>query len=207
MKRAVLMSAAAAVFLSAGLAAQGRNFAGTWTIDSEKTMAAGGGGGRGGAFGGGGGGGGVARSGGGGAGGAVAGSGGGTVTAMAGGGRGGAGGGARSGGSGGPAIVPGMTLTIDATTFTIAQGPTTTSYLTNGSVTNLDNERRKASAKASWQGDKLVIETTTETPNGVAVMQATWYLEGESLVRENKSTSADGQEILRKTYYKRSTQS
>jgi len=109
---------------------------------------------------------------------------------------------ARSGGAGTPAVT---TVTVDANTFTLVQGQTTTSYRTDGSVTNLDNEMRKASAKASWQGDKLVVETTTETPNGPLVGHAMWYLEGEWLVRENTSTSADGTEVVRKTYYKRST--
>ena len=70
MKRAVMLSAVAAVLLSVGVGAQGRNFSGAWVIDSEKTAAAGGGamGGRGG----GGGGGAVARSGGDGSAGAVA---------------------------------------------------------------------------------------------------------------------------------------
>jgi hypothetical protein len=195
MKRAVLMSAVAAALMTVSLGAQGRNFGGTWSIDAEKTAASNpamsGGRGGGGARGGGGGGAIVATSA--------------TTTATAGavavggGGRGGGGGGvARSGGAGTPAVT---TVTVDANTFTLVQGQTTTSYRTDGSVTNLDNEMRKASAKASWQGDKLVVETTTETPNGPIVGHATWYLEGEWLVREN----ADGTEVIRKTYYKRST--
>jgi hypothetical protein len=195
MKRAAMLGVVAAALMSVGLGAQGRNFAGTWTIDTEKTIAAGGGamGGRGG------GGGGVGvRSGGDGAIGAVA---------VGGGGRGGGGavaggGGARSGGVG---VATGMTLTVDATTFTIAQGTTSTTYKLDGSVTNLDNPNRKASAKASWQGDKIAIETTAEGPAGPIVTHATWYLEGDSLVRENKSTGQDGQEVVRKTFYKRSS--
>jgi hypothetical protein len=201
MKRAVLMSAVAAALLTVSLAAQGRSFGGSWTVDSEKTAAsnpavmAGGRGGGG------------ARSGGGGGGGAVMVASSATTTASAGavaaggGGRGG-GGVARSGGAGTPAVT---TVTVDANTFTLVQGQTTTSYRTDGSVTNLDNEMRKASAKASWQGDKLVVETTTDTPNGPIVAHSSWYLEGEWLVRESKSTSADGTDVIRKTYYKRST--
>ena len=98
-----------------------------------------------------------------------------------------------------------VTLALDANTFTITQGQTATTYHTDGSVTNLDSGTRKASAKAAWQGDKLVIETTTESPRGTMVSQAIWYLEGDSLVRENKSTTPDGQEIARKTYFKRSS--
>jgi hypothetical protein len=194
MKRAVMLSAVAAVLLSVGVGAQGRNFSGAWVIDSEKTAAAGGGamGGGGGAM--------VARSGGGGSStGAIAvgGSGGARGGAVAGVGVGGA----RGGGGG---VAPGLSLTIDANAFTLVNGATTTTYKLDGSVTNIENPTRKISAKASWQGDKIAIETTAEGPNGPIVTHAFWYLEGDYLVRENKSTGPDGQEVVRKTYYKRS---
>jgi len=215
MKSARLMTAlAAAVVVSVGLSAQGRNFAGVWTIDSEKTMAAngaagGGGGARGGAFGAGGGGGGAvtARSGGaGGGGGAVVSGGGGGGGAVA---RGTGGGGAMmaSGGGGrGGAMPSGMTLSIDASSFTISQGETTTVYRTDGSVNNIESPGPKTTAKAAWKGDSLIIETTRETENGNVVSTATWYLEGESLVRETKSSNAAGEQMVRKTYYKKATQ-
>jgi hypothetical protein len=85
----------------------------------------------------------------------------------------------------------------------VTQGETTTAYALDGSATDISNAMRKATAKASWQGDKLVIQTTAEGPNGPVVSQATWYLEGESLVRENSSTGPDGQAITRKTYFKK----
>jgi hypothetical protein len=191
-----MLGAVAAVLISVGVGAQGRNFGGTWVMDAEKTIAAGGGqaGGRGG------GGGGVARSGGDGSAATVA-------VAGGGGGRGGGGvvgGTARSGGSGMVAVNPGLAITVDATSFTIANGPTTTTYKLDGSITTIENPARKTTAKASWQGDKIAIETTAEGPDGPIVTHATWYLEGDSLVRENRSNGPDGQEVLRKTYYKRS---
>jgi len=195
MKRAVMLSAVAAVFLSVGVGAQGRNFSGAWVIDSEKRVAAGGG-----AVGGRGGGGGVARSGGDGStavavGAGARGGGGGTVAAAG-------GGGARGGGGG--VVATGLSLTMDTNSFTLVNGATTTTYKLDGSVTNIENPMRKVSAKASWQGDKIAIETTAEGPNGPIVTHAFWYLEGDYLVRENKSTGPDGQEVVRKTYYKRS---
>lgn len=191
MKQAVRIGTMAAVLMSVGLGAQGRNFSGTWTIDTEKTIAAGGGAvaGRGGARGGGGG---VmvARAGDAGAAGAVA---------VAGG-----AGGARSGGGGGGMVVAtGTTLTVDNKSLTIAQGQSTTTYALDGSVTDLNNPARKTTAKATWQGDKIAIETTAEGPNGPIVTHATWYIEGEWLVRESSSTGADGQPVVRKTYFKR----
>jgi hypothetical protein len=196
MKRVFLMSAVAAVLMSTGLAAQGRNFSGTWTMDAEKTAAANAG--LAGAGGRGGGGGGVARGGG---------DAGVAAVAVAGGGGGRGGGGAVAAGagmrSGGAGVAPGMSLTVDNNSFTVAQGQTTTTYKLDGSVTTIENPNRKITAKAVWQGDKISIETTSDGPNGPTVTHATWYIEGESLVRENKSTTVDGQEIVRKTYYKR----
>ena len=190
MKRAVLVGVAAAALMSVGLGAQGRNFSGTWTIDSEKTAAANAG--MAGAGGRGGGGGGVVErrvvdpttAG---------------AVAVGGGGR------ARSGGAGDAVAARpvGTTITLDTKSFSVTQGENTTAYALDGSATDISNAMRKATAKASWQGDKLVIETTAEGPNGSVVSQATWYLEGESLVRENSSTGADGQAITRKTYFKK----
>jgi hypothetical protein len=198
MQQVVRIATIAAVLMSAGLGAQGRNFSGTWTVDTEKTMAAGGGGG-------------ARGSSAGGAmvvrrvddTGAVA-----TGGVMAtGGGRGGGGGGgevvARGGGAGGAIVVTGTTVTVDAKSFTITQGQTTTAYALDGSATDVSNQARKATAKATWQGDKIAIETTAEGPNGPVVTHATWYLEGDSLVRENTSTGPDGTPVVRKTYYKR----
>jgi type IV secretion system protein TrbL len=194
MKRAVMLGAVAAVLLSVGVGAQGRNFSGVWVIDSEKTAASGGG--------------------------TVAGGGGGVMTrsiaagstagaAAVSGGAGGGGGAVAAGGgsrarSGGSGVAPGVSVTMDANAFTLVNGATTTTYKLDGSVTNIENPRGKVSAKASWQGDRITIESTSETPNGVVTTHASWYLEGEYLVRENKSTSPDGQEVIRKTYYKRS---
>jgi hypothetical protein len=201
MKRAVLLGVAAAALMSVGLGAQGRNFSGTWTIDSEKTSAA--------------------NAGMAGAGGARGGGGGGVATverrvgdpatagavAVGGGGRGGGGGGtmvARAGAGGAVAVGPvGTTITLDTKSFSVTQGENTTAYALDGSVSDISNAMRKATAKAAWQGDKLVIQTTVEGQNGPVVTQATWYLEGESLVRENSSTGADGQAMTRKTYFKK----
>lgn len=191
MKRAGAALAIAAIACwSASLLAQRRDFAGSWVVDSEKTAAAAmssgsvgrGGGGRGGAVGG-------MRTGGGGmsAGTSVAGTGGGR-------GRGGFGGGA------GPAPT---VISLDATTFTVAVGEVPTVYRLDGSPTTIERPTGTVTAKASWVGDRLTIQTTTETPNGQMSSTTVWYLEGESLVRETSSSSASGQTVVRKTYFKR----
>jgi len=187
MKQAVGVGIVTALLLTTGIGAQGKNFGGNWTVDSEKTIAAGGSvaaGGRGG--------GGVARSGGGAATGGV-------MVAAGGGARGSGG-----GGRGAAATPMALGVTVDAKSFSITSGETVTTYTLDGSVKDISNETRTASAKASWQGDKVVIENTSSGPNGPVVTTASWYLDGEWLVRENTSTGPDGTPVSRKTYYKRS---
>ena len=206
MKRAISAVAIATIGLwSASVFAQGRNFGGSWTVDQEKTMAAamsslegapagavarGGGGG---AVGGGGG----ARSGGGGGGTAAVGAGGGGTFGAAGA-RSGGGGGGRGGGGAAPATV----LALDANTFTMGTGEMARVYRLDGSPTILETPAGRSTSKAGWKEDKLVIETTLEGANGPVNTTTVWYLEGESLVRENH-TNIGGQESVRKTYFKR----
>jgi hypothetical protein len=212
MKRMISAVAVATIGLwSASVFAQGRNFGGTWTLDQEKTLAAataaiadsggamvarsGGGGGVGVA------GAGAGTRGGGGGGGAVGGgfgAAGGSAPAMRTGGAGGGGGG-RGGGRG--AAGP-MTVTLDAGTFTLAQGENTTILRTDGTPSVTDTPAGPSTSKAAWKDDKLVVETTIETTNGPVSNTVVWYLEGESLVRENQSNT-DGRQTVRKTYYKR----
>ena len=189
------LTMAALALCAAGTFAQGRDFAGSWVVDTEKTSAAaalsgvsggGGAGGRGGVGGGGGG----MRSGGGGT--AVAGGGG------RGGGFAGGGGGARGGGVAAPTVI-----TLDPTSFTIGAGEMRTTYKLDGTPTTIERPNGSVTAKAAWAGDRLTIQTVTDTPNGQMTNTTVWYLEGESLVRETSAPGADGQTITRKTYFKR----
>lgn len=196
-----------AVVMTAGMVSvgtQGRNFSGTWVIDSEKTMAAmqattgetagavvarsGGGGGRGGSVTGGaisaaGSGGGVAVARGSG-GGAVAVGGSGVMTAAAG------GGGGRGGGVG---VATETVIAIDTAMFSIDSGGFQTNYPLSGSEATIQTRSGEAKAHASWKGDTLVIEQTIDTPNGPVTSTTSWFLEGDSLVRLT----------TRRTYYKR----
>ncbi len=180
--------AAVAVCLSVlSLSAQGRNFSGTWVVDTEKTLAAatsgGGGGGRGG----------VAVAGGGGGGGGSMGAGVSGGVAVAGGGGGGRGG-ARGGGAvGGGAVSMDTVITLDRTTFTIETSTQKTTYPLDGSETRVDVRGTSGRATAVWEGDTLKITTTLDAQNGPQVSVARWFMEGDSLVRET----------TRKTYYKR----
>ena len=197
MKRVLaVMTVVCVIPWSAGLFAQGRDFGGSWTIDSERMAAeaaaagtatgavarggfGGGGGGRGGAVGTGG-----------------------TVTAAGGGGGAVAMGRGGRGGGGGAAGVPTpTTIVLDTTSFTV--GPTT--YKLDGSITTMQGPRGDITAKAAWKGDKLVIETTSPGSEGPVVTTTTWYREGESLVRETSTPGLDGQPIVRKTFFKKAS--
>jgi len=117
-----------------------------------------------------------------------------------GGGVGGGGGGARGRG-GAPAPV---VIAIDANTFSVGNGETSTAFKLDGSATTIPTANGDATAKATWKGDRLQIETTVQGANGPIVSTATWYLDGESLVRENTLPGPEGQTITRKTYFKKS---
>jgi hypothetical protein len=208
MKRAISAAAMIAIGLwSASVFAQGRNFGGTWTVDQEKTLAAAIAsmeattGGAVVARGGGGGGGGGARSGGGGGTASVGAGGGGfgaaSATSAAPGMRSGGGGGGRGGGTAGP-----MTVVLDANTFSFGTGQTSNVYRLDGSATVTETPAGRSTSKAAWKDDKLVIDITLDTVNGPVYSAIVWYLEGDSLVRENQS-NLNGQPTVRKTYYKR----
>jgi hypothetical protein len=110
------------------------------------------------------------------------------------------------GGRGGARGVPGapMTLSIDASTFTIGAGENNTVYRLDGTSTTTQTPRGDVVSKANWKGDKLVIETTAPGMNGPIVTTTTWYLDGQSLVRETSSPGPTGEAVVRKTIYKKS---
>jgi hypothetical protein len=91
-----------------------------------------------------------------------------------------------------------MVITLDTSRFTIGAGDTSTTYRLDGSTTTFDTATGRATAKAAWNGDKLVIETTIEGANGQTSQTTSYYLEGEWLVRETQTST-----LSRKTYFKR----
>jgi hypothetical protein len=183
----------AAIAVSVGtmaVAAQGRNFSGTWVVDSEKTMAAAptaaaGGGAV------------MARSAGGGAGGGgetrVMAGGGGIATAGGGGGERRAVAGGQGGAAGGVMVSADTVISMDANAFSLEQGGVKNSYPLNGSEVTVEMRGLSGKASAAWQGDVLVITTTIERPDGPVTTTARWSIEGDSLVRDTG----------RKTFYKR----
>ena len=200
MTRAILSAFVALAASSAVAFTQGRDFAGAWIVDTERTRAEavasggtfGGGGGRGGA-----GGGGVVMGRGGGGGGAVVASGSGGGFVGGGGGRGGGGSAVET-----PAGPAQTVIAIDATTFTVTTGSTPIAYKLDGSATRIETPRGVQTAKAAWKGDRLVIETTGAGADASLVTTTTWYLDGTSLVRETSRPGPTGQPVVSKTFFK-----
>jgi hypothetical protein len=200
MKRVIpALVMAASLFATGGVSAQGRNFAGTWTLDVDRMVEVMGATARSGGGGGAVGGGGMRGRAGGDTGAVAAGAGGGVARS----GGGGGGGGGMRGGRGGGAAGP-MSLSLDANTFTVGSGEISTAYKLDGSVTTTDTERGQITTKAAWKGDHIVIETTAPGPNGLITTTTSWYLEGESLVREMSRPGPDGQPIVNKAFFKKS---
>jgi hypothetical protein len=163
-----VLSTAAMVMLTAGLFAQGKNFAGKWTADAEKTAAA-------------------------------------MPDGMAGGGGGGGRAGGGAGGGGGD-----FTITMDAKTLTIERTTGKTVYNLDGSDSkNMVPGRQGGDpteqvSKVKWDGDKLVVDTTSQGPNGPQTRTVKWYLEGANLVQEtSQAPRGGGDPVVRKTYYKK----
>ena len=93
--------------------------------------------------------------------------------------RPGGGGGGRGPGGAGP-----MTIKHTATEFAVTRGENTTTYKLDGTPTEITGGRGGAAkATAKVDGDKVVIKTVRETPNGPMETTATYSL------------SADGKEL------------
>lgn len=120
-----------------------------------------------------------------------------------GGGRGGRGGGMGMMGGTGP-----ITLKLDGTTFVReSQGPQgnamTVTYRLDGSAQNVAMGQGQATAKATWDGGTIVVETTRQTQMGAFTTKTVYAMEGEYLVVSNTTQTPNG-EITRKQYYRKS---
>jgi hypothetical protein len=93
-----------------------------------------------------------------------------------------------------------MTVAVDSTSFT--WGPNT--YKIGGTVSLQDKMRGGTIAfRAAWKDDKMVVDELAAI-DGPVVSTTSYYLEGESLVREYSKPSSDGSAPrVVKSYYKR----
>jgi len=111
-----------------------------------------------------------------------------------------AGGGGRGGGGGAVGVAGPTTIALDSTSFTFG-----TLKYTIGGTSTLEMPRGTVTAKAAWSADKLVIEQTSQGANGPIVTTISYYLEGDSLVRETSNPAPDGgAPRVSKTFFKRS---
>jgi hypothetical protein len=108
-------------------------------------------------------------------------------------------------GGGGP-----MTLTVDAATLTreleMQSGVVKIVYKLDGSEQTVAMGQGEAKAKAKWDGNTIVIETTSPNQEGTPVTRTAVYtIEGDYLVIANTGPGrGGGAPVTRKMYYKKS---
>jgi hypothetical protein len=120
------------------------------------------------------------------------------------GGGGGGGGGGR--GFGGGMMGP-FTLTVDGETLTREsegpQGPFKLTYRLDGSEQSIAFGQMQATAKAKWDGNNIVIETTRQGQQGPVTTKEVYTIEGDHLVIERTGPSRGGEVRTSKRYYKK----
>jgi hypothetical protein len=98
-----------------------------------------------------------------------------------------------------------MTIKQTDTTFSITregrQGAMTTDYKLDGSESEISMGRMTAKAKAMWDGDKIVVETTREGQNGPMTTKAIYSIDASGMLWVTNETPNGS----RKVAYKKST--
>jgi hypothetical protein len=121
-----------------------------------------------------------------------------TPEAPAAGAAGAGGGGGRGGGFNGP-----MTISQTATELTIERetpnGATKAVYKLDGSESSNTMGQGTAKSKATWDGAKLKIETTTETQNGTRTSTAVYSIDGGKLSVATTQPGRNGGEPTTRT--------
>lgn len=105
------------------------------------------------------------------------------------------GGGGRGAGMGGP-----MTIKHAGTDFAMTRGENTTTYKLDGTEQAVTMGQGTAKATAKVEGDKVVIKTVRETPNGSMETTATYSLsaDGKELTVVNSSQRGDRKMVYTK---------
>ena len=123
------------------------------------------------------------------------------------GGGGGGGGGGRGGRGGG--MMNAFTLTVDGTSLTREvegqNGPVKTVYKLDGSETTVQMGQAEAKAKAKWEGNTIVIETTRQGQDGTAVTTKDVYSieEGFLVITGTRPGRGGGEPVTTKRFYKK----
>jgi len=71
-------------------------------------------------------------------------------------------------------------------------------------VTKVQARGGEADAKATWEGNKLKVDVTSQGQNGPQTQTSHYYMDGAWLVREQQIPArGDNPASSRKTYYKK----
>jgi hypothetical protein len=122
-------------------------------------------------------------------------------------GGGGGGGGGGRGGRGG--MMNTFTLTLDATSLTREvdgpNGPVKTVYKLDGSETTVPMGQGEAKAKAKWEGNTIVIETTRTVQDGTAVTTKDVYSveDGFLVITGTRPGRGGGEPVTTKRFFKK----
>jgi hypothetical protein len=125
---------------------------------------------------------------------------------------GGGGGGGRGGGRGGGMMGGGdMTISQDATSITIERtggrgNAQPITYKLDGSEQSVQTGRGgESKVKASWDGNTIVIETTSDFNGNTRTTKAVYSMEGDELViaTTQPPRGGQGEAMTRKVYYKK----
>ena len=119
------------------------------------------------------------------------------------GGGGGGGRGGRGGGMAGP-----MTIAIDGTTMTITRegpnGPMVQTYKLDDSEQTVTMGQGEAKVKAKWDGNTIVVVTTTQGQAGARTSTAVYSIEGDNLViATTQPPRGGGDPVTNKRIYKK----
>lgn len=101
-----------------------------------------------------------------------------------------------------------LTLTVDGNTLTTERetpnGPVKTTYKLDGSAQQVQMGQGNATAKARWEGNTIVVETTREFNGNSFTIKSVYAIEGDHLVVSTTTPGRGGGEpVTRKQYYRR----
>lgn len=97
------------------------------------------------------------------------------------------------GGGGGRGMGGPMTIKQTATELAVTRGENTTTYKLDGTESTISMGQMQGKATAKFDGSKLVIKTTMETPNGTRETTATYSLSADGKEMTVVSATARGE--------------
>jgi hypothetical protein len=102
-----------------------------------------------------------------------------------------------------------FTLTVDATSLTREvegpDGPVKTVYKLDGTETTVQMGQMEGKAKAKWEGNTIVVETTTTRQDGSTATNKDVYSieEGVLVITGTRPGRGGGEPVTTKRFYKK----